>query len=65
MGACLPKSPSCGEVQPNTKLFNVCCGGQVIIEHSQVDGTDGENECYAKRKDEGASEHVVLQYRET
>ena len=43
MGACLPKSPSCGEVRPNTKLFNVCCGGQVIIERSEVDGKDGEN----------------------
>ena len=44
MGACLPKSPACGEVRPNTKLFNVCCGGQVIIEHSEVDGAYGDGE---------------------
>ena len=54
MGACFPKSPTCGEVNPNTKLFNVCCGGQVIIEHSEVDGSGEEKEpCYtvAQRKD--------------
>ena len=33
MGACLPKYPSCGEVNPSTKFFNVCCGGKVVIEH--------------------------------
>ena len=63
MGACLPKSPSCGEIKPNTKLFNVCCGGQVIIEHSDVDGKDGENnreECYTKPKGKEASALVVL-----
>ena len=43
MGACLPKSPACGEVRPNTKLFNVCCGGQVIIGHSEVDGAHGDD----------------------
>ena len=35
MGACFPKSPTCGEVNPSTKLFNVCCGGRVIIENDR------------------------------
>ena len=46
MGACLPKTPTCGEVNPSTKFFNVCCGGQVIIENSEIDGIDGEKEEY-------------------
>ena len=59
MGACFPKSPTCGEVNPNTKLFNVCCGGQVIIEHSEVDGVNNnngeeeENEQYTLRRQTG------------
>ena len=44
MGACFPKSPTCGEVNPNTKIFDVCCGGQEIIEHSEVDGSGEEKE---------------------
>ena len=48
-----PKSPTCGEVNPNTKLFNVCCGGKVVIENSELDGVDGENNdkrCYYTRR---------------
>ena len=67
MGACFPKSPTCGEVNPNTKLFNVCCGGQVIIEHSEVDGnSEGEEPCYTiahrktKCEDKNASSLPVL-----
>ena len=51
MGACLPKSPTCGEVNPSTKLFNVCCGGRVIIENSEIDGVNGhKKEHYLKEK---------------
>ena len=51
MGACLPKSPTCGEVNPSTKLFNVCCGGWVIIENSKIDGANGRKEGhYLKQK---------------
>ena len=72
MGACLPKSLTCGEVNPNTKLFNVCCGGQVIIENSEVDGTDKDGEEAERytstlrrqtrwqRKDKGAPALAVL-----
>ena len=42
MGLCLPKSPTCHEVNPNTKLFNVCCWGQLTIEHSEIDGVNEE-----------------------
>lgn len=35
MGACLPKPTN---VNPKTKFFNVCCGGKVIIENSEIDG---------------------------
>ena len=56
MGACLPKSPTCREVNPSTKLFNVCCGGRVIIENSEIDGANGRKEEHfpkekAKQKD--------------
>ena len=72
MGACFPKSPTCGEVNLNTKVFNVCCGGQVIIEHSEVDGADNdgeENERYTatlrrktrwQRKDKNAPTLAVI-----
>ena len=42
MGLCLPKSPTCHDVNPNTKLFNVCCGEQLTIEHSEIDGVNEE-----------------------
>ena len=52
MGACLPKTPTCGEVNPSTKLFNVCCGGRVIIENSEIDGVNGcKEEHYLKEKE--------------
>ena len=51
MGACLPKYPTCGEVNPSTKLFNVCCGGRAIIENSEIDGVNGhKKEHYLKEK---------------
>ena len=51
MGACIPKSPTCGEVKPSTKVFNVCCGGWVIIENSKIDGANGRKEGhYLKQK---------------
>ena len=43
-GACLRKYPSCGEVNPSTKFFNVCCGGKVVIEHSEIDCIDEQKE---------------------
>ena len=46
MGACLPKIPTCGEVNPSTKFFNVCCYGQVVIQNSEIDGINGQNEEY-------------------
>ena len=63
MGACFPKTPTCGEVNPNTKLFNVCCGGKVVIENSELDGVDGENNderCYTRRKNKEAPALAVL-----
>ena len=65
MGACLPKSPTCGEVNPSTKLFNVCCGGRVIIENSEIDGVNGhKKEHYlkekTKQKDQCSSTLTVL-----
>ena len=42
MGLCLPKPPTCHEVNPETKLFNVCCGGQLNIENSEIDGVNEE-----------------------
>ena len=63
MGACFPKTPTCGEVNPNTKLFNVCCGGKVIIENSELDGVDGETNderCYTRRKNKEAPALDVL-----
>ena len=65
MGACLPKSPTCREVNPSTKLFNVCCGGRVIIENSEIDGVNGRKEEHylkekAKQKDQCSSTLAVL-----
>ena len=63
MGACFPKTPTCGEVNPNTKLFNVCCGGKVVIENSELDGVDGENSgerCYTRRKNKETPALAVL-----
>ena len=65
MGACLPKSPTCREVNPSTKLFNVCCGGRVIIENSEIDGVNGRKEEHyskekAKQKDQYSSTLAVL-----
>ena len=51
MGAYLPKSPACKEDNPSAKLFNVCCGGWVIIENSEIDGVNGrKKEHYLKKK---------------
>lgn len=63
MGACLPKTPTCGEVNPSTKLFNVCCGGRVIIENSEIDGVNGRKEEHkekTKQKDQCSSTLDVL-----
>ena len=65
MGACLPKIPTCGEVNPSTKFFNVCCGGKVVIEHSEIDGIDEQKEEFrfkekTQRKDKKDSTHIVL-----
>ena len=65
MGACLPKSPTCEEINPSTKLFNVCCGGQVIIENSEIDGVDErKEELYLEektiQKDQCSSMSTVL-----
>ena len=60
MGACFPKTPTCGEVNPSTKLFNVCCGGKVIIENSQLDGQDDDKGYYTRRKNETAPKLDVL-----
>ena len=65
MGACLPKSPTCREVNPSTKLFNVCCGGRVIIENSEIDGVNGRKEEHypkeeTKQKDQCSSTLAVL-----
>ena len=44
MGACTSKlTPTCGEINPKTKLFCTCCRGQVIIDHSNVDGAYGSD----------------------
>ena len=65
MGACLPKYPTCGEVNPSTKFFNVCCGGRVIIENSEIDGLNEEKEGHyrkekSKQKDKRDSTLVIL-----
>ena len=44
MGACISKpTPTCGEINPKTKLFCTCCRGQVIIDRSNVDGAYGSD----------------------
>ena len=65
MGACLPKSPTCGEVNPSTKLFYVCRGGRVIIENSEIDTLNGHKEGHylidkTKQKHEYSSTLAVL-----
>ena len=65
MGACLPKSPTCGEVNPSTKFFNVCCGGRVVIENSEIDGVNGRKEEHylkekTKQEDQCSSTLTVL-----
>ena len=40
MGACFLKYPTCGEVNPSTRFFNVCCYGRIIIQNSEIDGMD-------------------------
>ena len=60
MGACLPKTPTCGEVTPSTKLFNVCCGGRVIIENSEIDGVNGRKEEHYVKKKQNKKINAVL-----
>ena len=60
MGACLPKSPTCGEVNPSTKLFNVCCGGRVIIENSEIDGVNGHEKNTTLKKKQNKKINAVL-----
>ena len=51
IGACLSKSPTCEEINLNTKLLNVCCGGRVIIENSEIDGVnERKEELYLEEK---------------
>ena len=60
MGACFPKTLTCGEVNLSIKFFNVCCGGKVIIDNSQLDGKDDNEGYYTRRKNETAPALDVL-----
>ncbi len=61
MGACFPKSLVTDEVNPNTKLFNVCCGGTVNIERANVDGAEnGEIITNQRGKEENELLHSLF-----